>query len=406
MISIKKQVLIALFYFLIAGSLGVLLRLFPVTEVSATYKYIVHTHSHVALLGWVYVGLTSLIYHLFIKKEVQKKYSILFWCTQITILGMLVSFPITGYALFSIIFSTLFLICSYWFYFFFRKHNTCDKTNYSYKFINTSLLFMVLSSIGPWALGIIMSTLGSTSHWYKNAIYFYLHFQYNGWFIFCVLGILFFILEKNKININKKNNFLFYKLMIVSCCLTLCLSFLWIKPSIFIYILGFIGALIQVIALIKFHQILKNSKAEFFQRTKPFTYTLLQFVYFLFAFKIILQFLTAIPYFAILVSQITDFVIGYLHLTFLGVVSLSLFAFLNYFKLLKLSKFWVKIYLTGFIVSEILIFYKGFCNWQQLSIINNYYTILMIVSSLIPISLLGIFIMNLKPTYPTPKELL
>ena len=121
MLSIKKQVLVSLFYFLIAASLGILLRLFPVTNINATYKYIVHTHSHIALLGWVYVSLTSLIYYLCIDKQAQKKYIILFWCTQITILGMLVSFPITGYALFSIIFSSLFLICSYWFFAFFQK---------------------------------------------------------------------------------------------------------------------------------------------------------------------------------------------------------------------------------------------------------------------------------------------
>mgnify|MGYP000604442258 CR=1 FL=1 len=203
MIKSKNQVLIAILYFLLAASLGIILRLFPVTSVAATYKYIVHTHSHIALLGWVYVALTTLLFYAFINKDAQKKYFVLFWSTQITILGMLFSFPITGYALYSIIFSTLFLICSYWFYAFFRKHNNCKKENYSYKFINASLLFMIFSSIGPWALGIIMNTLGNTSHWYKNAIYFYLHFQYNGWFIFCLLGIFIFFLEKSNININK-----------------------------------------------------------------------------------------------------------------------------------------------------------------------------------------------------------
>lgn len=196
MIKIKIQSFYSISYFLIAASLGILLRLFPVTNVDATYKYIVHTHSHIALLGWVYIALTTLIFHLFIQKEARKKYSYIFWATQITILGMLLSFPITGYALYSIIFSTLFLICTYWFYAFFRKHTTCVKNTFSYKFINTSLLFLVISSIGPWALGIIMNTLGNTSHLYKNAIYFYLHFQYNGWFIFCLFRIVYFLVRE------------------------------------------------------------------------------------------------------------------------------------------------------------------------------------------------------------------
>ncbi|MDD7913855.1 hypothetical protein [Polaribacter ponticola] len=72
MIKSKTQAFIALLYFLIAASLGIILRLFPVTNVSATYKFLVHTHSHIALLGWVYVALTSLIFHLFIKNDVKK----------------------------------------------------------------------------------------------------------------------------------------------------------------------------------------------------------------------------------------------------------------------------------------------------------------------------------------------
>lgn len=396
MITIKKQVLISLFYFLLAASLGLLLRLFPVTDLSATYKYIVHTHSHIALLGWVYVGLTSLIYYLFIKKEVQKKYLVLFWCTQITILGMLVSFPITGYALFSIIFSTLFLLCSYWFYVFFKRNNTCNKKKYSYKFINTSLLFMVFSSIGPWALGIIMNTLGNTSHWYKNAIYFYLHFQYNGWFIFCLLGLFFFILEKNKIQVDKEFISPFYKYMIISCFLALFLSFLWIKPSKLIYFLSGLGVVYQIIALGKFQLIINNYKRNIKKVFSSLILKLLQFVYFLFILKIILQFISAIPYFAELILQIVDFVIGYLHLTFLGIVSLSLFVFLHQFKLLKLFSFAIKIYLLGFVISEVLIIYKGFCNWQQVSIFNNYYMSLVIVSALIPLSLILLFFQNLS----------
>ncbi|AUC84050.1 hypothetical protein CW731_01530 [Polaribacter sp. ALD11] len=405
MIIIKKHILISLFYFLVAASLGVLLRLFPVVAVSANYKYIVHTHSHIALLGWVYVALTSLIFYLFIKKEAVKRYAVVFWCTQITIIGMLVSFPITGYALFSIIFSTLFLICTYWFYALFRKNNACNKASYTYKFINTSLLFMVFSSIGPWVIGIIMNTLGNSSHWYKNAIYFYLHFQYNGWFIFCLLGLFFFFLEKKKIKVQKNSIKKLYILMLLGCICTLFLSFLWIKPPVYIYIIAFIGGFLQIIALFKFYQIINNIKPELSKKLSPFLFQLLKLIYLLFIFKIVLQFVSSIPYFAELISQIIDFVIGYLHLTFLGLVSLSLFVFLYYFKILRLSKIWLIIYLTGFVISEFLIFYKGFCNWQQLSIFDNYHQFLVLVSALIPIALLGIFVQNCKAIFSTQRVL-
>jgi hypothetical protein len=405
MIKAKTQSFIALAYFLIASSLGIILRLFPTTDINVTYKYIVHTHSHIALLGWVYIALTTLIFHVCIKKEAVRKYSMIFWGTQITILGMLFSFPITGYALFSIIFSTLFLICSYWFFLFFKKHHHLNKHNYGYKFINASLLFMAISSIGPWALGIIMNTLGNTSHWYKNAIYFYLHFQYNGWFIFCLLGLFFLLLERHQVSIQKKTISTFYKLMVLSCVLTLFLSFLWITPPVYIYGLAFLGSFLQLIAVFKLHQIINTIKSDLHKKLSSISIQLLRFIYILFIFKIASQTLTAFPYFAELVSQLKDFVIGYLHLTFLGIVSLSLFVFLKEFGLIKLSNLWVRIYLSGFIISETLIFYKGFCNWQQLSIINHYFEILVIASAFIPIGVLGIFIQNIKPVLSTQQEL-
>ena len=404
MISAKKQVFIALSYLLLASSLGIILRLFPVTNVEATYKYIIHTHSHVALLGWVYISLTTLLYHLFIKKNQQKKFRNIFWATHFTILGMLFSFPFTGYALISIIFSTLFLICSYWFYFLFKRYNYLKKSSYVYKFINASLIFMTISSIGPWALGIIMNTLGNTSSLYKNAIYFYLHFQYNGWFIFCLLGLFFYFLETIKAKVESSLISTFYKLMIISCILTLFLSFLWTKPNITIYILAALGGIIQFVTFLKFYKIISTYKEQIIKKTSINMVRLLKFIFFLLITKVVLQLLTSIPYFAEITSQIKDFVIGYLHLVFLGITSLSIFFFVYQQKLLNLNKTGLIIFLVGFILSESLIFYKGFCNWQQLSIINNYYLILVIASALMPIGILNLFIKNIKPTFSSLKE--
>ena len=168
MINLKKHTIIALGYFLIIALLGMLMRLFPVVDIPINYRFIVHTHSHIALLGWIYTGLTTLIYKLYLSgKEIDRKYKFLFWCTQATIVGMLLTFPVEGYALSSIVFSTLFLLASYGFVWFFIKYTSEEqKKTGSYKFIRTDLWYMVISSIGPWALGLIMNTFGSTSPWY------------------------------------------------------------------------------------------------------------------------------------------------------------------------------------------------------------------------------------------------
>ena len=59
---LKNQIKIGLGYFLLAATLGLVVRYFLVFDLAIDYKYIVHTHSHIAPLGWVYVLLTTLIF--------------------------------------------------------------------------------------------------------------------------------------------------------------------------------------------------------------------------------------------------------------------------------------------------------------------------------------------------------
>jgi len=395
MISAKSQSNIAVFYLLIASILGLCLRLFPISDFSANFRFIVHTHSHVALLGWVYISLTTMLYKIGFAKEKKKKYLLLFCCTQATIIGMLLSFPFSGYALYSIIFSTLFILCSYWFYYFFRKHNNINKNSVSYKFINTSLLFLVISSLGPWLLGIIINTVGNSSHWYKNAIYFYLHFQYNGWFLFCLIGILFYILEQQKIIFSTVKAMRFYRLFTGSCMLTLLLSFLWAKPHFIVFILAGFGALLQFVSFRDFYKITKELGQNLKKIFGRFEYKLMQFILALFFIKILLQLLSALPYFSEITYAYIDFVIGYLHLTFLGIITLTTLIFLKSFQLILLPKIWVNVYLIGFMGSEILIFHKGIAIWLQKDYTENYGVYLVLISSLLPISVLGIFCKNM-----------
>jgi len=392
--KLKTHINIALGYFFVIALLGVLMRLFQVIDISINYKYILHAHSHIALLGWVYTGLTTLIYKLYlIDKPIDKKYKLLFWSTQVTIIGMLLTFPFVGYAISSIIFSTLFLIVSYWFTYLFLKHTSAEqKKTYSYKLIRASLWFMVLSSIGPWTLGVIMNTLGSASSLYRNAIYFYLHFQYNGWFIIALFGILFFVFEKYSIHIPKKIFNVFFSLFILGVILTFALSILWMKPHLVFYILAGVGGLFQIVAFgVLFRKILQNKEILKTSLSK-IEGVLLKTGTLLIIVKLIFQILGAFPIIAEIISSNIDFVIGYLHWVFLGVVSISIFAFLNHFKLLIISKNTYRIYLIGFIITESLLIYKGSVIWLGYPLLNNYYTFLAIASVLFFLAILILFI--------------
>ena len=400
MLSSSIHIKIALSYFVIASFLGIFLRLFAIIDFDATHKFIVHTHSHIALLGWVYVALSSLLVQIGIQKKYMHKYIPIFWCTQVTIIGMLLTFPFIGYAVYSIIFSTLFIICTYWFFVFYRKYHTMKTTSISFKFINLALIFMVISSIGPWALGIIMNTLGSTSHWYTNAIYFYLHFQYNGWFIFSLLGIFFYILEYNTISYSVRSAKKVYVLMMWSCIGTLFLSFLWMDPHKSIQLIAWLGAIVQLVAVGFLFTIMYLVKDQLKNALNVNGFALLKFTFLLFIVKVIAQFISAFPNIAILINKNIDLVIGYLHLVFLGVVSISIILFLTFFKILIISRVGLFIYLMGFILSEFVIFYKGFAIWNQGSIPDKYYEILVCFSALMPIGILLIYIKNFTSQRP------
>ena len=396
--TLRKHSILAVGYFLLIAFLGVLLRFFPIVDFSWNYRYMVHGHSHIALLGWIYTALTTLIYRLYLSRvAIGKKYRILFWCTQITILGMLVSFPFTGYALFSIIFSTLFLFASYVFMWLFLRYTTKEqKGRYSYKCIRISLWYMVLSSLGPWALGIIMNTVGNDSSLYRNAIYFYLHFQYNGWFILALFGIGLYLLEQEKVQFSKKGFQQFFWTMNTGVILTFGISVLWMKPSIFIYILSGIGALLQLFAfwiLLK-HLFLHKKKMQGLY-PKLF-YLLLKIGGVLFLLKLLFQFLGTFPYLAAVISSNIDWVIGYLHWIFLGVISVLLFAFLYYFKLLRLTKKHILFYLIGFVITEGLLFYKGLVVWLNMSLIDHYFWFLAIASCIFFLAIAGIFTKQLR----------
>ncbi|NKI27045.1 hypothetical protein HCG49_10770 [Arenibacter sp. 6A1] len=388
-INTKLHLKIALTYFLLAALLGVLLRSFVVVPFPVNYRFIVHTHSHIALLGWVYVAFTSVLYHFFLKEQGRhKQYRFIFWFTQCTLLGMLASFPWQGYAVFSIIFSTLFLFASYWFtYFFIRSIPIAFKRTYSYRCIHIALWFLVLSSAGPWALGGIMTILGPESIWYRLAIYFYLHFQYNGWMLFALLGLLFYMLEQVQISIPLQRFRLFFWSMSIGTILSSFLSTLWTSPSVSFYVLGGIGASLQLIGFGTLLSIWYKNKPRLHGVLSEFQRGIMVVLTLLLGVKLSLQWLTAIPYFANLAVSIIDFTIGYLHWTFLGVITVGILFFIHFFRLIDITRRGYILYLLGFIATELLIFYKGLVIWQKWSLFDGYMEILAGFSFLIPLSL-------------------
>lgn len=399
--QIKNHIAIALGYFLIVALLGVLLRLFYVFPLPFNFKYIVHTHSHIALLGFVYIGITTLIYKIYLQENDSKNhYRNIFVATNICLIGMLLSFPLQGYGLFSITFSTLFLLITYAFSWFALKNiGTNKKHLFSWKLMKSALFYLILSSIGPWAIGVVMATLGTESIWYKNAIYFYLHFQYNGWFLMSLLSFIFYILEQRNAQFHLADQRKIYCYLQVSVVLTLFLSVLWSAPHVVFNYLGGIGAIIQIVVFFMLYQALRKPILLWKQTLSVQNKMLLTISLALLIIKIFLQLLSANPEVAQLVVQFRDFVIGYLHLVLLGIIVNLMLLLLNYFNLLQFPRYFLKIFLIAFFTTEILIFYKALSFWLRWPFIPHYYTILALFSCLFPIAAALILWRSLKGNF-------
>lgn len=393
-LSLKKQTNISLSFFLIAAVIGLFLRFLFIADIDVDFKYFLHAHSHVALMGWVYLAMLVLIRLCFFDTKNKKQYNGIFVFTLITVFGMLCSFPFQGYAAISITFSTLFLFASYWFYWFFIKHASKQtKQLYSYHILKYALIYMLISSIGPWVVGGVMATLGSGSVWYRIAIYFYLHFQYNAWIILGLIGIFVYVLESKGILINKKAIKVFLMYFNSGLILTFFLSILFIEPHGINYILSIAGGALQLVSLYYIKEAIPDLKTKVKQIFSHLEFTLLKWVSILLLIKFVMQFFAGFKPIADLITNYKNLTIGFLHWTFLGVITLSLFVLLSYFKLIKINKAVIYFYALGFLLTEALIF------WRPISFIFNLdfsipqYMLLFVASLLLVI---GILIIMLK----------
>lgn len=197
----RYWIAINLTWLLVVAVLGGLMRgTFTGATGGFHYEYALHTHSHVAFIGWVYQTLFVALVSRFLDAEQIRRgrYVLQLAITQILVVGMLAAFWLQGYAAASIALSSVFQVVSYWFAWRLwrdgREHVE-GRHRFSWRFVQVSLLAMVLSSFGPWGLAAVVANGLQDSPYYSMAIYFYLHFQYNGWFVFGLLALLFAALE-------------------------------------------------------------------------------------------------------------------------------------------------------------------------------------------------------------------
>src|SRR5690606_22266672 len=315
--------------FLIAATLGLFLRfLYIYLTTGFNFKFLTHAHSHIAMLGWVYLSIQCFVVGWYIKGSL-KKYKRLFWVTQLAVVGMLLSFPFQGYAAISISFSTLHIFCSYFLAYYCLKE--IKPINPANKFMRWAFIFMILSTIGVWCLGPSVSQLGKSSPFYQLAIRYFLHFQFNGWFLFAVLSILLKILKIPNSSLVSK----VYTLGIISTILTFAFPASWYLNLDMLYWVNALGVILQLAMLYYLVRLLRQPLGDYLSNQNTLVKNLYRFAIFSFMIKVITQIFSCVPYIADQAHLYRNLVIGFIHLFMLGIISSLLFVY--FYRSLRVS---------------------------------------------------------------------
>lgn len=358
-----NRIKVAFFNFLLVAVLGVLLRFYLVQPIEGiNYRYLIHAHSHLAFLGWVFMALFALLVYAFLPHHLStdRKYTILFLSLQLANFGMLFTFPFTGYALWSIIFSSLHAVVSIVFaviYIKEIKRHYQPKNQVTYLFIKWSLILMIISNAGPFALGPVMAKGLGYSDIYYLLIYFYLHFQYNGWFTFAILGLLFWYIQEKGIRLDTNKLKLIFYFNLVAVFPAYVLSALWLKPGEIWYVIGAWAAFLQISANFVLLLLLWNCR-------KPWSNWLIEGKALMlitvasFTVKNLLQLLSSVPYLAEFALGNRNTIIAYLHLVLIGFVTfaiLFLILKMGYFRSGLRLQIGLLMLIFGFIISELIL---------------------------------------------------
>jgi hypothetical protein len=359
-------------------------------------KNLLHGHSHFAFSGWITQALmTLLLFYLWKQgqQNVLKRYRLILLSNLLTAYGMLISFPIQGYGFFSILFSTLSIFTSYIFAVMYWMDLNKLKTNSNpHLWFKAALLFNVFSSIGPFSLAFMMGTHMISQKLYLVSVYYFLHFQYNGWFLFTCLGLLIFKFNE-LISEEKKFKYIFW-MFALSCPPCYFLSALWLPIPTPIYILIVCAAIIQLTAWIWLIKIIGSNISSLKNKiSKPAKW--LMFLSALsMSIKLILQLGSTHPALSHLAFGFRPIVIGYIHLVLLGVISIFILGYIISEKLIYINRSamtGIIIFISGIFINEILLMTQG--SLALFTINLPYSSIYLFIAAIIMFT--GIFLINI-----------
>jgi hypothetical protein len=387
----KKWILVLITNLLIVALLGFLMRYkiafsFPYLE----QKHLQHAHSHFAFAAWISQALYLMLIY-FLDQHIQlnwKKYNLILIANTVFSIGMMISFILYGYHVSSNTFSFLIVLTAVLFSFFFIKDTLKFKEQAFVKhWFYAALFFNFISNFGTFYIAYLMISKSYQQDVHLASVYFYLHFQYNGWFIFSCFGLMCYQLLKN---MQIKNSMTIFWVFFLSTFPSYFLSILWFKIPLSLYIIVVLSSLLQLLIWVYLLLQISTHKKKFVLSTDKYFSRIVWVILFSFTLKLILQLVSTVPFISHIAYSLRSIVIAYLHLVLLVIISMFILHYLFRYVLLKSISKYIYYFLIIIIINEILLGIQGFAGMFTISILNIQYY-LFFISIFIVLSLISIF---------------
>ena len=364
----------SVFNFLIVALLGVTMRYKILYSMPfLDQKHLQEAHSHFAFYGWITNVIYVLILNYMHKINAQidlKKYEKLIVVNLIASFTMLGAFLYGGYFWASIAGSTVALLCSFVFFFFFVR-DAKKIQDFSKLWFLAGLFFAVISSVGVFNLGYMMMSKTATQDLYLASEYYYLHFQYNGFFIFSCIGFLLFSMKQAGSGISEKQNKLIFWLLFVGCVIGYGLSVLWMKMPVSIFAVIVVATIMQTIGAVLLFVFIKKNWTNLVLKWSAMHRFVLLYAGFAFAVKIALQLGSTIPALNQFAFGFRNVVIAYLHLVLLMCIATFLVNQIlatHYFTITNKLLMGFKLLLLGIFLNELILGLMGVFSIKYISI--------------------------------------
>jgi len=362
----RKWAGICLFNFLVVSALGVVLRYKIILPLPAVeQKFLLYGHSQFAFAGWVSLALFTAMLTLFRHEGIAAAgYRGLFRLGLAAAWGMLLTFPVWGYHFPSLAFSTLSILFSYLLAWRVWKDSRRGRIPAGIgKWFRAALVFYVLSSLGAFALALLMQGGAHDQEWYIGSLYFFLHFQYNGWFFFAMLGCLEGVMVMTGATAALGSMARAFRYFTWATLPSFFLSALWMQLPSWLYALAVLSVALLGLGVLHLFAAIRSShpvwKASLLRPvrilwTLSATSLLIKFV---------LQGLSLVPGLTTYAFGYRPIVIGFLHLVLLGMVSFFLVGLFIQERLIRIDNriartgLWT--FVSGVLLNECILMAQG-----------------------------------------------